>query len=193
MKILFVIIIFSISFSASSSMFDSCKNENSKWFACEKNEDCVVISNPCGHPIAAANKQFSKEAEKCNIQKGAVISCPSWSGVGGESIHSFCKNKVCNTTKRWRIKPHRSLASLGASMDYIYNLDFQKKWPAGERFIPHRHWGGEEIFVLTGEFIDEHARYPAGTWMRSPHLSAHCPYVEQETIIFVKTGHLGLK
>jgi anti-sigma factor ChrR (cupin superfamily) len=67
------------------------------------------------------------------------------------------------------------------------------KWPAGERFIPHRHWGGEEIFVLTGEFIDEHARYPAGTWMRSPHLSAHCPYVEQETIIFVKTGHLGVK
>lgn len=21
------------------------------------------------------------------------------------------------------------------------------KWPAGERFVPHRHWGGEEIFA----------------------------------------------
>lgn len=63
-------------------------------------------------------------------------------------------------------------------------------WPKGERFVPHRHWGGEEIFVLTGEFIDEHSRYPAGTWIRSPHLSTHFPFVEKETIILVKTGHL---
>ncbi len=64
------------------------------------------------------------------------------------------------------------------------------KWPAGEKFVPHRHWGGEEIFVLFGEFIDEYSRYPVGTWIRSPHLSTHNPYVEQETIILVKTGHL---
>ncbi|MDT9165754.1 cupin domain-containing protein, partial [Escherichia coli] len=37
------------------------------------------------------------------------------------------------------------------------------KWPAGEVFKPHRHFGGEEILVLSGEFIDEHGRYPAGT------------------------------
>ncbi|MCZ6797577.1 MAG: cupin domain-containing protein, partial [Gammaproteobacteria bacterium] len=30
----------------------------------------------------------------------------------------------------------------------------------------------------------------AGTWMRSPHNSEHCPYVEDETIIWIKTGHL---
>ena len=64
------------------------------------------------------------------------------------------------------------------------------KWPAGERFKAHRHYGGEEIFVLSGEFIDEHGRYPKGTWLRSPHLSEHFPFVEQETVIFVKTGHL---
>lgn len=64
------------------------------------------------------------------------------------------------------------------------------KWPAGEVFKPHRHFGGEEILVLSGEFIDEHGRYPAGTWLRSPHGSKHTPYVEQETIIYVKTGHL---
>jgi anti-sigma factor ChrR (cupin superfamily) len=67
------------------------------------------------------------------------------------------------------------------------------KWPPGERFVPHRHWGGEEIFVISGEFMDEHSRYPAGTWIRSPHLSTHNPYVEQETLIFVKTGHLLMK
>ncbi len=64
------------------------------------------------------------------------------------------------------------------------------KWPKGERFLDHSHHGGEEIFVLKGEFIDEHGRYPKGTWIRSPHLSTHFPFVEEETIIFVKTGHL---
>ncbi|MQM34771.1 cupin domain-containing protein [Accumulibacter sp.] len=64
------------------------------------------------------------------------------------------------------------------------------KWPAGERFVPHRHWGGEEILVLSGEFIDEHGRYPAGSWLRSPHHSTHHPYTEVETVIWVKTGHL---
>lgn len=63
-------------------------------------------------------------------------------------------------------------------------------WPPGEKFQAHKHWGGEEIFVIKGEFIDEFGRYPAGTWIRSPHLSQHNPYVEQETIILVKTGHL---
>lgn len=64
------------------------------------------------------------------------------------------------------------------------------KWPKGERFQAHKHFGGEEIFVLSGEFIDEHGRYPVGTWLRSPHLSEHFPYVELETVIFVKVGHL---
>ena len=63
-------------------------------------------------------------------------------------------------------------------------------WPANEVFQPHRHWGGEEILVLSGTFIDEQGRYPRGTWMRSPHLSRHHPFVEEETLILVKTGHL---
>lgn len=63
-------------------------------------------------------------------------------------------------------------------------------WPAGERFVPHRHWGGEEIFVIHGEFCDEHGRYPASTWLRNPHGSVHHPFVDQDTLIYVKTGHL---
>ncbi|AZQ84684.1 cupin [Colwellia sp. Arc7-635] len=63
-------------------------------------------------------------------------------------------------------------------------------WPAGERFILHSHFGGEEIYVISGEFIDEFGRYPKGSWIRSPHLSRHHPFVEQDTLIWVKTGHL---
>ena len=32
--------------------------------------------------------------------------------------------------------------------------------------------------------------YPRGTWLRSPHMSEHSPYVEQDTVTWVKTGHL---
>lgn len=63
-------------------------------------------------------------------------------------------------------------------------------WPAHEKFNPHQHWGGEEILVLEGEFCDEHGHYPAGSWIRSPHLSKHTPFVTVETLILVKTGHL---
>ncbi len=64
-------------------------------------------------------------------------------------------------------------------------------FPAGERFHGHTHFGGEEIFVLSGEFRDEHGHYTAGTWLRSPHMSQHTPFVEQDKVIWVKTGHLS--
>lgn len=67
------------------------------------------------------------------------------------------------------------------------------KWPAGEVFQPHRHFGGEEILVLSGIFQDEHGVYPAGCWLRSPHMSQHYPRAEEETIIWVKTGHLPVE
>ena len=63
-------------------------------------------------------------------------------------------------------------------------------WPAGEKFRRHAHHSGEEIYVISGELIDEHGSYPAGTWIRSPHMSEHNPYVEQDTLIWVKVGHL---
>jgi anti-sigma factor ChrR (cupin superfamily) len=63
-------------------------------------------------------------------------------------------------------------------------------WPKNEIFQPHTHWGGEEIVVIKGQFIDEYGSYPAGSWIRSPHLSAHFPRVEVETVILVKVGHL---
>lgn len=64
------------------------------------------------------------------------------------------------------------------------------KWPQNEHFKPHRHFGGEEILVLSGTFMDQFGEYPTGTWMRSPHMSEHCPFVKDETVILVKTGHL---
>lgn len=63
-------------------------------------------------------------------------------------------------------------------------------WPPNEVFQPHTHYGGEEIVVIKGNFMDEFGEYPSGSWIRSPHMSQHFPRVEQETLILVKVGHL---
>jgi anti-sigma factor ChrR (cupin superfamily) len=63
-------------------------------------------------------------------------------------------------------------------------------WAPQTYFNPHKHYGGEEIFVVDGVFEDEHGRYPAGSWIRSPHMSLHQPFSKEGCTIFVKTGHL---
>lgn len=64
------------------------------------------------------------------------------------------------------------------------------QWAPGAHFQPHRHWGGEEIFVLEGIFADEQGVYPRGTWLRNPPGSVHTPFSEEGCLIYVKTGHL---
>ena len=65
------------------------------------------------------------------------------------------------------------------------------RWAPDTRFNPHTHVGGEEILVLAGVFRDEHGAYPAGTWIRSPHMSRHLPFVDEDTLIWVKIGHMA--
>ena len=65
------------------------------------------------------------------------------------------------------------------------------RWAPGTRFQVHTHWGGEEILVLEGTFSDEYGDYPAGTWLRSPHLSRHQPFSDEGCLIYVKVGHLA--
>ena len=65
------------------------------------------------------------------------------------------------------------------------------KWAPHTCFNRHRHFGGEEIFVLEGTFCDEHGEYPAGSWIRSPHMSEHQPFTKEDgALIYVKVGHL---
>lgn len=64
------------------------------------------------------------------------------------------------------------------------------RWAPGTRFLPHEHWGGEEILVLEGVFSDQHGDHEVGAWIRSPHLSRHAPWSDPGALIYVKTGHL---
>ncbi len=67
------------------------------------------------------------------------------------------------------------------------------RWAPGTFFERHWHQGGEEIFVVSGVFEDEHQTYTSGTWIRSPHMSTHQPFSTQGCLILVKTGHLHLR
>jgi anti-sigma factor ChrR (cupin superfamily) len=61
------------------------------------------------------------------------------------------------------------------------------RYAPNSTFAPHVHGGGEEFFVLEGEFGDERRRYPAGTYVRNPIGTSHSPRVgEQGCMIFVK-------
>ena len=64
------------------------------------------------------------------------------------------------------------------------------RWAPETYFNPHRHYGGEEIYVVEGVFSDENGSYPQGSWIRSPHLSQHKPFSVEGCLILVKTGHL---
>lgn len=64
------------------------------------------------------------------------------------------------------------------------------RWPAGQHLFSISHFCGEEIFVLEGEYRDEFGRYPAGHWIRNPHMFEYNPFVEEDTLLWVKVGHL---
>ena len=60
------------------------------------------------------------------------------------------------------------------------------RYAPDSHFARHLHPGGEEIFVLTGIFSDEHGHYPAGWYVRNPPGSSHQPYSVEGATIFVK-------
>jgi anti-sigma factor ChrR (cupin superfamily) len=61
------------------------------------------------------------------------------------------------------------------------------RYAPNSRFSPHVHGGGEEFFVLEGEFGDEHHTYPTGTYVRNPIGTSHAPRVgAQGCVLFVK-------
>lgn len=61
---------------------------------------------------------------------------------------------------------------------------------AGQPGIPHEHPLGEEIYVIEGSIRDEDGSYGAGTWLRRPPGSRHCPVATQDALLWIKSGHL---
>ena len=110
-------------------------------------------------------------------------------------LHQFDEGDTHHFNIDTSSQPWRPGLVTGLSVMPLHEFDVEHvalvKWAPFTKFQPHNHFGGEEIFVISGTFYDEHGAYPTGTWLRSPHLSQHQPYTEDEgALIYVKTGHL---
>ena len=157
-------------------------------------------SHPLGEEILVLEGTFSDETG--DFGPGTYIRNPpgsSHSPFSSNGCTVFVKlNQFSpNDLQKVRIDTHSTVWHQGIGGLQVMSLhNFEGhhtalvKWPANEVFQPHRHFGGEEIFVLQGQFEDEFGQYPANTWIRNPHMSRHHPFVKEETIILVKVGHL---
>lgn len=66
------------------------------------------------------------------------------------------------------------------------------RYQPGSVFSAHVHDAGEEFLVLEGVFEDEHGRYPAGSYVRNPPGSRHCPRSSGGCLLFVKLRQFEL-
>ncbi len=109
-------------------------------------------------------------------------------------LHQFDANDLAHVVVHTHDTPFRPGLVPGLSVLPLHQYGTESvalvRWQPGTHFQRHRHFGGEEIFVVEGVFEDEHGRYPAGSWLRSPDQSEHTPFSTEGCLIYVKTGHL---
>ena len=95
-------------------------------------------------------------------------------------------------TNRSAWQPYPGAEGLDMMMLHTHGRErvYLARWAAGAGYPMHRHAGGEEVYVLSGELGDNLGTYPAGSWIRSPVGSQHAPFSKAGAVIYVKSGHL---
>src|ERR1700722_7821014 len=112
-----------------------------------------------------------------------------WESADMELNADFSKRAVVHATNLpWVPSPmagveRRMLDRVG---DEIARAPSIVRYAPGSHFSPHTHGGGEEFLVLDGVFQDEHADFPAGSYIRNPPTSSHTPGSAPGCTIFVK-------
>lgn len=131
------------------------------------------------NPVGSTHTPFSKD--------GCTILVKLW------QMHPDDQQRVAIATKQ---TPWANGLVKGLQVMPLHSYGTENvalvKWDAGTQFQPHRHLGGEEIFVVNGVFEDEFGAYPKGTWLRNPSGSQHTPFSKSGCLIYVKVGHLSL-
>lgn len=86
--------------------------------------------------------------------------------------------------------PGLSTKELYNQSDYPEHIILARMDP--ETIIPrHDHLGGEEAFVIDGEFEDEFGRYKKGSWYRLPPGSSHGMVTKTGATLYLKSNNLG--
>ena len=85
----------------------------------------------------------------------------------------------------WRKPLEREAAESGQVTSIV-------RYDANSAFSAHSHPNGEEIYVLSGQFEDEKAVYPAGSYLRKPAGSSHSPKSAEGCVLWVKLNMFQL-
>lgn len=83
---------------------------------------------------------------------------------------------------RWRPSPAAGVERMMLDRigDEVARATTIVRFAPNSAFDRHTHGGGEEFLVLEGVFSDEHADYPAGSYVRNPIGTAHTPHIGPE-------------
>lgn len=167
---------------APDSAFDAHTHEGGEEFLVLKG----VFSDETGdYPAGSYVRNPIGTSHKPHTETGCTILV---------KLHQFTDDDRADVFIDTRSASFRPGISDGLSVLPLHSVPGENvalvRWAPGTRFAAHQHWGGEEIFVIEGVFADENGSYPAGSWLRSPHLSRHQPSSDEGCLIYVKTGHL---
>jgi anti-sigma factor ChrR (cupin superfamily) len=97
--------------------------------------------------------------------------------------------RVDTANARWLTNPETGISHLPLHEFGDERIAMLRLAP-GSRYR-HTYVGGEEIFVVSGSFTDQHRDYVTGSWIRNPGDSTHSLFSEHGALLFVKTGHLS--
>jgi anti-sigma factor ChrR (cupin superfamily) len=157
--------------------------------------------HPLGEEILVLEGTFSDEHG--NFGAGTYMRNPPGSSHAPFSydgcvllvkLHQFLPDdsaQVCIDTSRACWLPGQGSLSVMPLHQVAGEHVALMKCAPGERPQRFRHPGGAELFVLSGELKDERGSCPQGTWVRNPPMMEYQPFVERETVVWIKTGHLS--
>jgi anti-sigma factor ChrR (cupin superfamily) len=66
-----------------------------------------------------------------------------------------------------------------------------ERWEPGTRLGEVNHPGGVEVYTVEGEWFDEVATYPRGSWLRLPPGARHTPGSDRGCTLYMKRGGVG--
>ncbi|HHL42203.1 MAG TPA: cupin [Hellea balneolensis] len=130
------------------------------------------------NPPGTQHKPFSNEGCQIFVKLGQI----HWSDKVSVRLDTNAANRVWQDCEK------------GCSSLLLHKNLFERvsliRWPRGLKLEPNPSLGGLEIFVLKGRFVDDFGDHHKGDWIRIPAGHGHRVRALEDTLLYVKTGHL---
>jgi anti-sigma factor ChrR (cupin superfamily) len=158
-----------------------------------KGEEILVLSGvfsdergdwPAGSyllsPQGFRHKPFSKDG--CEL----LVKLRQYPGDERKTI------AMDTTAMTWKAiaQPGVTVKPMYAQAGYTDTMSLER-WSKKTDFGVVTYEEGAEIYVMSGDFEDEHGKYTEGCWLRFPEGGQHSPKTEEGCAIYLKRGGLN--